>query len=497
MADKRKTLTLKPSTELFSPEEDIRVELHTYDLLLPCRRYEIGYKVALLGNISPTLEFLLRLLKSVDGIDEDEARAFFGYSRTEMEYVLAEATAPGYVDRRDGRLWLTTAGDHLFVEGGDEPAIFAVEKRRKEYGFDQLSLSPERPVALDRVEMYLPDLSVDSPFGGGNPSRAVGERFRYFFRELSDRQEKRSKRRNLYSIDSVVPSDRYQVSVRIKIYCQASSPNVPEIDLSSWRPDQELSDRPQVEKAVGEFVGSLETNSSRDAEVHEIFMGLAAEFFKEYSFSRGGLSVGRYWKYAVGHRGEIRVDRRTIPLAGSLTTKDNLERVLRIVDAGLRESAPPPIVVVVPPLIKHWGATSLLRDANLLVRQKLRVERKDEVREPEVICIMPGKHPKYLNETFDQVVGIDFHELPPGLEFLLIPGVAVVALFHAPLGTSMGVPAPFGFASFDADVVKRAGSLIVDKVVRFIERDHIRSRIESEFDKAGSPNSEGAPHIPE
>ena len=309
MAEKRPIITLKRPEDYAPPEEDVRVDLHTYDLLLPCRRYEINYKVALLGNISPTLEFLLRLLKSVEGISEDDARGFFGYSRTEMEFVLNEGTTPGYVDRRESRLWLTTAGENLFSDSSDEPAIFAVERRSKEYGFDQLSLSPERPAPLGRLEMFLPDLSVDSPLGGGNPSKAVRERFGHFFRELGDREERRSKRRQLYSIDSVVPSDRYQIPVRIKVYCQSSSPGIAEIDLSSWRPDQELADRPEVEKAVGEFVARLSTNSSRETEAHQIMVDLAPEFFKDYRLARGGMSVNRYWRYAVGHGGEVRVDR--------------------------------------------------------------------------------------------------------------------------------------------------------------------------------------------
>lgn len=478
MAEKRPIITLKRPEDYAPPEDDVRVDLHTYDLLLPCRRYEINYKVALLGNISPTLEFLLRLLKSVEGISEDDARGFFGYSRTEMEFVLNEGTTPGYVDRRESRLWLTTAGENLFSDSSDEPAIFAVERRSKEYGFDQLSLSPERPTPLGRLEMFLPDLSVDSPLGGGNPSKAVRERFRYFFRELGDREEKRSKRRQLYSIDNVVPSDRYQIPVRLKVYCQSSTPGIAEIDLSSWRPDQELADRPEVEKAVGEFVTRLSTNSSRETEAHQIMVDLAPEFFKDYRLARGGISMNRYWRYAVGHGGEVRVDRRTVPIVGSMTTKDNLERLFRVVDTGLRDAEPPPVIVSLPPQSKHWGATTLLRDANTLIKQKLVIEGEKGTRESEAICILTGRPAKYLQEAFDDVASIDTHELPPLLEIYLVPRVAVLALSHAPLGATVGLPAPVGFISFDSAVLKRCENLLVDKVFRYIDRDHLRTKLE-------------------
>jgi hypothetical protein len=100
-AAKRPTLSLK-GTIVAGSEDDVRVEIGVYDVLLPCRRFEIDYKVAVLGRVSPSLEFMLRLLKTAPGISEDDAAAFFGYSNAEMEYVLNEATTPAYVDRMDG-----------------------------------------------------------------------------------------------------------------------------------------------------------------------------------------------------------------------------------------------------------------------------------------------------------------------------------------------------------------------------------------------------------
>jgi len=172
MVEKRPTLTLKPFIDVLSSDDDMRVDLYTFDLLLPCRRYEINYKIALLGNISPTLEFLLRLVRTVDGLEEDEARTFFGFSRTEMEYVISEATTPGYVDRIESRLWLTVAGDALFSEGGSQPAIFNVESRSKQFGFDQLSLSPEYRSIVSRC--YSQTCLLTAPSGEELRPRSLG-----------------------------------------------------------------------------------------------------------------------------------------------------------------------------------------------------------------------------------------------------------------------------------------------------------------------------------
>lgn len=77
-SNSRPLLRLK-GHELVPPEEDRRVEVGVYEILLPCRKYEVAYKVAVLGQVSPSLEFLLRLVKSVPGIAEDDAMTFFGW----------------------------------------------------------------------------------------------------------------------------------------------------------------------------------------------------------------------------------------------------------------------------------------------------------------------------------------------------------------------------------------------------------------------------------
>lgn len=129
----RPVLRLK-GHDIVPTEEDCRVEIGVCDALLPCRRYEISYKVAVLGRVSPSLEFLLRLLKSAPGLSEDAAAAFFGYSRTEIAYAVNEGLEPGYIERKSGRLWLTIAGDALFKPGEDEPTIYSVEDRTRVIG---------------------------------------------------------------------------------------------------------------------------------------------------------------------------------------------------------------------------------------------------------------------------------------------------------------------------------------------------------------------------
>jgi hypothetical protein len=479
--DKKRPLLRLKRDKVIPADEDLRVEMGVYDLLLPCRRFDITYKVAVLKQVSPTLEFLLRLIKAIPGVGEIEAKQFFGYSRTEMEYVLGEASAPGYIEREGGRLWLTGPGEGLFSESEDGPAIFSVEERRGSFGFDLLANAPETPRRLDGMEMALPDLGLQLESGAGSVSQKIPDRFRRFFRELGDRKDREQiQRRDLYSIDKVTAGDRYQVPVRVRVYAPASNPSHGEFDLSSWRPDHELAERPQVEQAAGRFLEELQVsaNSRTDAIAYQTLIDLAPEFFKDFT-TRNGLSVNRYWREAAARAGEVRSDRKTIPMVGALANHANIERLLRVVEYGQRQSVQPTVIFWVPPQNLYWGATSLLRDTLAVLRRKLRAEAIDlDDTDPRSICVTPGKPAKYLEQAFDKIELIDTVGLAPALEVLVVPQVCVCALVHAAIGSSSGTAAPLGFASFDGAVLDRAHSLLADRVIRYVKDNALRSEIE-------------------
>jgi hypothetical protein len=287
--------------EPFPPDEDKRVELGEFEALLPCRKYDVDYKIAVLGQVSPTLEFLLRLVKSVPGIADDAAAAFFGYSRGEMAHVVEEALSPGYIESRGGRLWITSADDALFRDGEKGPAIFSVEKRSRSFGFDLLSVAPQKPGFLDQLELFLPELPVADPAATGQVGHRIPDRFRYFFLDLAERQDREQPQRpDLYSIDRVVPQDRFQSTVRIRAYAQASKPSDAEIDLSVWRPDHEAVDRREIETAAAHFIEEMKTSAKSLAApaAYDKLIEFAPGFLQEYT-TRAGLSVHRYWREAV------------------------------------------------------------------------------------------------------------------------------------------------------------------------------------------------------
>lgn len=452
---KRGTLSL-PFKEKRGPEHpasETRIDLGTIDVLLPCRSFEVAYKVAELGIISPTLEFLLRLVKAVPGIDEAQIGEFFGYSLTDLNYVMSEALEPSYVERKSGRIWLTPAGQGLFRSETDEPKIFSVEVRQRVFGFDLISVAPQPPRKLDDVEQYLPELVIPEGAGTGTASQQVEKRFRTFFRQLVERDRKsKNNDVDLYSIDRVTPQNRFFAPVRIRAHATIEEPHSTEFDLSDWRDSNELADRKEVESAAGIFAKKFDTTATaaNASSGYEMLVEFAPSHFRDF-VTRNGLSVRRYWREAATKVGEARSDRKTIPIVGSLHIQANVERLLTLLDYGMRDRATKDQrIISVAPQLALWGATTEIRDLLTVFKRKLGEEDSEE---PRATCLLAGRQSRLVERLFDDVVYYDSPLFPQSLEILVVPATVCAAVVHAPVGEAAGYPIALGFASFDRDIV--------------------------------------------
>jgi hypothetical protein len=467
---------------LVAPEDDRSIELAVYDVLLPCRMFQIDHKVAVLGRTSLTTEFLLRLVKAVPGISQEDAGAFFGFNLREASFVLAEAEAPGFVERRDGRLWLTVAGDALFRDGSAEPEIFAVEPRRKEVGFDLISLAPQHPRFLTEFELGLPELVILDEETAGSAAAKVPHAFKKFFSEIGDRRDRKGEKRELYSVDPAVSKNRFLSTVRTVLRAQASYPSSEESDLSLWRPDHEQADRPEIVSAIASFVDGLkQSRSDADAEAYGTLLDLAPDFLKDFA-RRDGLSVERYYRDAITRTGDVRADRKTAPILGSLLLADNLKRFVDVLDYGSRtRPGPPRFLLWLAPVVPWWGATTLLDDTLTGIRARWGGgQRADEPAETlQSICLTSPRPPRYVEKAFNLVCTSDIRRCPGPLEILLVPHVGVAVLVHAPIGEPRGYPVPLGFVSFDETVLRRTHEYLLERIDAHLADESLYRRVAS------------------
>ncbi|SFI52588.1 hypothetical protein [Caulobacter sp. UNC279MFTsu5.1] len=453
---------------LIKPEEDGPLVLATYDVLLPCRWYDIEHKVAVLGQVTLTSEFLLRLLKSADGLEEAGAAAFFGFDLRDMTFVLAEVERHGYVQRKNGRLWLTQAGQALFRSDSDQPQIFAVEAVRESVGFDLLSFAPEPRQFLDEFERFLPELAV-GPDASQAATQQIPSAFRRFYHEVQATKErkrddrKRDEKKSLYSIDNVAAGDRFSATVRVVVTATGMRPHAGEADLSDWRSEPELEDRPRTLAAMSAFVDAQATTKhSSDQEAYDALLELAPEFLKDFA-RREGLNIDRYFREALTRTGDARSDRPTIPLLGALLGRENIRKASEVLSYGLRKGATPPCLIWVLPQLRNWGATQLLPE--FLRHLKVQIKKQPGAVAPALaVALASGRPELYLGRAFDQVAASEAPRFPRALELLVIPGVMVAATVHAPIGVHKGLPVPTGFVSFDPRVIERGEAYLAARM---------------------------------
>jgi hypothetical protein len=78
----------------------------------------------------------------------------------------------------------------LFRDSSAEPEIFAVEPRRRDVGFDLLSLAPQHPRFLTEFELGLPELTIVDEKTAGSAANKIPYAFRRFFSEIGERRDR-------------------------------------------------------------------------------------------------------------------------------------------------------------------------------------------------------------------------------------------------------------------------------------------------------------------
>jgi hypothetical protein len=475
---KRSTLSLQreePSDATNAPQEQ-QILVGVFDLLLPSRQFVVHHKVAVLTNISLTAEFLLRLLFSLESISEEDIGEFFAFDGEEVNFVVNEAHAKRYIERRSGRVELTQAGYDLFKDS-DRPQVFEIVKRTEKVGFDLLSMAPSERSFLSEAELAFSELPVEDGYRAGKASLEVPDAFRRHYREIAgkkDRDVAAGIKRTLYFIDTVIPSDRFSSIVPVVAVATARNPTNPEALFEAWRTTHELDDRPEVARAVAAFLDNLKVLvRPDDRRAYDILLGIAEDYLKEYR-TRSGLSVSRYFKEMTQRAGEVRVDRPTIGIVGPLYAPGNIERIIKALETANTRSAAlgGEQLVWVIPKISTWGMSKgvekLLERVTGERRSKDDQGNKTARGDTAITLGKPSGHARKIFETI--LIRDDDGAIPDALEILLIPQQVVAVIVHAPIGLERGFPVPLGILSFDSKVLETAREYLVDRLPQFLKR---------------------------
>ncbi|WP_447832988.1 hypothetical protein [Aeromonas veronii] len=447
-----------------APGEDLSlIDIGIYDVLLPCRRYRITFKLAEVGKVSLTTEFLLRLIHTVDGMPETSVAKFFDFEPQEMAYLLTDAINLGYINRDSGRLWLTTAGRHLFVPWDEAPQIYNVDTRTMNVGFDMLSFSPEEKTWMESFDNRLPELPID-PVAASTAKGKVLVSFKHNFNDLSPRRNSRNaSRKALYSIDEIVPAERFSAVVPIVVKSARTNPSHGEPDVLAWRAEEHLEGRQQITSAIARFVDDLRIDLPHNSNMHyKILIDLAPELMRDH-LENGNVSAERFLQSILSRKGAgFRKNRRTVPILGPLisikTTRLLLDGLNRVC-ANSQVSCIPSKFYWKAPTNSHWGLSRSLPKLCEGISEYLATKVGDDA-SPPLSVLIREKRDRGLDRAFAQVQEINACLLPSSTEILLIPGLLVAVLVHLPIQAMNGHAVPLGFVSIDATVVTKAEQLL-------------------------------------
>jgi len=477
----RPVLTLgKKVAEPGAADTEVSVQVGLFDLQLPARQFLVNHKVAVLGDVSLTTEFLLRLLHSVDGMSEEDVARFFDFSAVETAFVVDEAEARAFISRVEGRLWLTDAGYALFKDG-EKPQIYEVQKRMERSGFDLLALAPCERESLSNFELALPELEIRDANLAAGASQRVPESFRRFYGEITSRREKdplEGLKRTLYSVDEVVAGDRFTSLVPVAAVANVRKPSDPEPSLDAWRTGHEVSDRDQVVHAVAAFLDNLKGfRRPEDNNAFDLLAEIAPDYLKDY-VTKNGISVLRYFRDTASRAGELRSNRHTVGIVGPLYTPDNAKRIATAISyAQARPTGEDRAVVWVLPVQSFWGASRAFVNFLDKVKDEGVSQSTTKVKVERIpILVGCGKPPWHLVKAVPKLLmRPDNGAIPSSLEIFLIPQRVVALTVHSSITEAKGFPVPLGILSFDPAVVRRVHEYLLKQLpVRMQENGSVQ-----------------------
>jgi hypothetical protein len=465
------TLSLKPIEGEYDgdlgQEQDGLLEIDSTDLRLPLRVYQISYQVAEEGKFSLTTEFLLRLLKAVDSLSEEEVADFFGFSADEVSHVVSAAERLEFVSRSGGKVRLTEAGNSNFEASREEPSLYKVQRKTARVAFDLISFCPLRPDHLGAFERTLPEIPLADPETAANATPTIRDAFRRHFQEIQVLQGGRGvERSTIYSIDDVVGQNRSSALVPMSVKIGRDALGSVEPDLLGWKSGIDLENRIAVLGICGGLLKSHVVPVSFVAERGSDYLHECAPAYLERFFKGDRLDAMAFFRRASSQVGDLRKDRKTVRIFGTLWIERNLKKVL---SAALEHSAELPGMNDAPliwlrPDIPFWGCSTKLDALVDELAKHLVPEGRMEPRDCVILAHDDRDSVWRFGDVFDVVCSLRSGRIPRNFELLLVPGRIFAALVHVPLNGSEGYPMPLGIVSFDQDLVRGVHELMSDIV---------------------------------
>lgn len=484
----RKTLTINPNANKKKSDQRNRRDsvgvsersyetivqpvVNSVDFLLPCRNFIVDFKVADTKQLSITLEYLLRAIRVLGRLREEELAEFYNYNRKELEFVLSEGLKHEYIEWKNGEVELAAAGRKLFEAGHNIPRSMELQSYSSRVGFDLLSLSYEPRRYLSKFETFLPELDVEDTSFITEGTRGVPEVFKknYFDIMVSDDRLKKEMK-GLYSVDKVAAGDRFSVLVPVEIRHDKKCVGQPDFDLKNWKDEADLGSRQAVSESISSYLSTLcRSRSPRDQVSFDVFSALIGDALSTSAKSLIGETDSAEMIHQKISEHVLSENGNSAFFGSPFIPQIGTELIGAVKDGILQRDVDQNLSWLIPNA-PAWGMTQKFMSLidgiqNELTnglepkktKNKLNLEDVEKSASLGVEWFFSGKLEKHVVAAFQQhdCVG---HELSISnnlVEIIVCSNAAVLIALHIPPLRGSAMPTPLGVISSDQIVVEKA-----------------------------------------
>jgi hypothetical protein len=417
------------------------VTVRTFGFNVPCRRFVLAAKVTRDRRMPLVDEFVLRALKLTEQLPLANIAAFFGFSDSEVQTVIADLSNRSLVVVEGEIVRLHSAANEMFRTSGDGvPTVLEVESWVEILWFDLISANMiahgiRRGKHL--IEINAPGLRAKVSIDFARA--AFEDNFRDYLKHY--RKINNPDAFALYAVTDVQPSQYGFVALggREELVLQPE----PRLQAALLETPQEQPQRlRKLSEAMRRAYDGL-TNPEPSAAARSEYSKLTDSTTLQGAMRTDGTVDLERWQH------EERVARHTgvATLIGAASLERNRQSLRRLIDEKPKSESTGvarimPELVWVRPAGSAWGATDDLRGFLADVRAAAR-HGSDRPGTLRTTLVFPAAErasgSQRFNRLFDQGLLAPAGYLTPAVEVILLRGVAAVVLVWIPLSQSCAV----------------------------------------------------------
>lgn len=448
--------------------EDVQT-VNSATFVLACKKAEVVFWVRRASGFPIVQETVLRLVTTMDSLQVDAVREFFGFSAKEFFIVLDPLLKSGYLVLQQGMLGVTAAGRKLFNDSSSgKPAISTSTQEKRLLHVDRVC---NLPVGRDgRMTNYIRSgllpLFLQPPEEAysdqGDSHERLKESFSANFGLFVEDKEL-----ELHKISLCRTLDEFLMPVDVVVTIENGKRASTFVGMIDDSPGRDI--RNNLREGL---LGHLRNcHESGDA-------GTCAKYFEEkvgknvFGNWVNGQNVAWLKLFEKGFSAspdssgtQLVVGASFLGYGGRIIS-EWADTLAKRVGSG---DLDPIDIFWIKPNIENWGSSSLFVDYLGELRRKIGQDASDQVR-TRLISRQQGPAMKKFDRLFDEVSYIHCPDIPDPVEIVIVPHCGVLFLSHSSAPLNSPTCCPFGVATLDTSVVESMGAIHT-----FIESTRIES----------------------